>query len=351
MSSPKVLICGWSLPYPLPRFVVWAHDETKDLLGSISQVIQMDSPNRTDFVNGLKPGGKYADIVGIYRHNSSADSIGIFDAELVGHLPPSVGWIAHNGAGYDQIDISACKAKGIIVSNTPGAVDDATATTGLYLIISALRQFARAEQNIRVGNWKSGLKPAHDPSEKTLAILGLGGIGLRLAELSRPFNMRVIYHSRRPNPNAPTWCEYFPAERLDAMYAQTDILSVHVPLRKETEGIVGEHAIRALKRGAVLVNTARGKVVDEAAMIRALEDGHLSAIGLDVYPDEPAVNPQLYKFPQATLLPHMGTETEESQRKMEVRALTNLRNYLTKGSSGDVVPELVGLKVKPVARA
>ncbi|KAI5123805.1 hypothetical protein M0805_009100 [Coniferiporia weirii] len=340
MASTKVLICG---------SIVWAHEETKDLLGSISQVVQMDSPNRADFVNGCKPGGKYAGIAGIYRHNSSADKIGIFDAELIDALPSSVGWIAHNGAGYDQINISACKAKGIVVSNTPGAVDDATATTGLYLIVSALRQFARAEQSIRAGNWKSGLKPAHDPSEKTLAVLGLGGIGLRLAELCRPFNMRVLYHSRHPNPKAPAWCEYFPEERLDEMYAQTDILSVHVPLRKDTEGIVGERTIRALKRGAVLVNTARGKVVDEAAMIRALEDGHLSAVGLDVFPDEPAVNPRLFEFPQATLLPHMGTETEESQRKMEVRALTNLRNYLTRGAGDDVVPELTGMQAKPVA--
>lgn len=188
--------------------------------------------------------------------------------------------------------------KGIVVSNTPGAVDDATATTGLYLIVSALRQFARAEQNVRAGNWKSGLKPAHDPSEKTLAILGLGGIGLRLVELCRPFNMRVLYHSRHPNPRAPSWCEYFPEERLDEMYAQTDILSVHVPLRKETEGLVGERVIRALKRGAVLVNTARGKVVDEAAMIRALEDGH---VGVSPFPPP---SPLLaHRHPHSPILP------------------------------------------------
>jgi len=118
------------------------------------------------------------------------------------------------------------------------------------------------------------------------------------------------------------------------------VLSVHVPLKKETEGVVGEKEIRALKRGAVIINTARGKVIDEAAMIRALEDGHLSTVGLDVYPDEPKINPRLLEFPHLTLLPHMGTETEESQRKMEVRALTNLRDYLTSGKGKDVVPEL-----------
>ena len=166
------------------------------------------------------------------------------------------------------------------MSNTPGAVDDATATTALYLIISCLRQFSRAERNIRSGNWKSNLKPAHDPSAKTLAILGLGGIAIRLAELVRPFSMRVIYHSRNPNPLAPAWCEYIPAARIDELYAQADILSVHVPLRADTVGLVGEREIRKLKKGAVLINTARGKVIDEAAMIRALEDGHVSEISL-----------------------------------------------------------------------
>lgn len=150
----------------------------------------------------------------------------------------------------------------------------------MYLVISALRQFARAEQNVRLGKWKTGLKPAHDITEKTLGILGLGGIGLRLAELCHAFPMRIIYHSRHPNPNAPAWCEYFSEDRLSEFYGQTDVLSVHVPLRKETEGLVGEREIRMLKRGAVLVNTARGKVIDEAAMIRALEDGHVSRYSL-----------------------------------------------------------------------
>ncbi|TDL23062.1 2-hydroxyacid dehydrogenase [Rickenella mellea] len=331
MALPRVLICG---------DIVWAHEETQELLGSISKVIRMDSPDRADFLNGLKPGGKYEGIVGIYRHNTSADRLGIFDAKIIDALSGSVKWIAHNGAGYDQIDIAACKSKGIIVSNTPGAVDDATATTGLYLLISTLRQFSKAERNLRSGSWKSGLAPAHDPSTKTLAILGLGGIGFRMAEMAHALGMRILYHSRHERRDVPSWCEYFSVEKLDEMFALTDVLSVHIPLKKETEGAVGEKQIRALKKGAIIVNTARGKVIDEHAMIRALEDGHLSAVGLDVYPNEPEVNPRLLEFPQVTLLPHMGTETEESQRKMEVRALTNLRDYLTTGSGKDIVPEL-----------
>lgn len=248
-------------------------------------------------------------------------------------------------------------AAGIQVSNTPGAVDDATATTALYLVISAVRQYSVAERNVRAGKWKSGLIPARDPSTLTLAIFGMGGIGFRLAELARAFPMRILYHSRNPRADAPEWAEYFPRERLNEMLAQTDVLSVHAPLKKETEGLVGEKEFRALKKGAIVVNTARGKVIDEAALIRAIKDGHvrttfswpladldtllqLGGAGLDVFPDEPHVNPELFELPTVTLLPHMGTETRDSQRKMEVRALQNLKDFFTSGSGKDLVPEL-----------
>lgn len=257
---------------------------------------------------------------------------------------------------------------GIRLSNTPGAVDDATATTALYLLISTLRQYSIAERSLRALKWKpEGLNTiTHDITGRTLAILGLGGIGLRLAELVQSFPMRVIYHSRHRHPAAPSFCEYF--ENVEEMLAQADVLSVHVPLRPDTVGLVGEKWIRALKPRSVLINTARGKVIDEEALIRALEDGHvridlflvlglllralwdldcadnalllqLAAAGLDVFPNEPEVNPRLLEFPQVTLLPHMGTENQDSQRKMEVRALANLRDFLTIGRGKDLVPE------------
>jgi phosphoglycerate dehydrogenase-like enzyme len=145
-------------------------------------------------------------------------------------------------------------------------------------MISAFRHFSLGERSLRVGRWSNDISPSltHDLTEKTLAILGLGGIGFRLAELARAFPMRVVYHSRRRVEGAPDWCEYFGQERLDEFLGLADVLSVHVPLRPDTEGLVGEETIRKLKRGAILINTARGKVIDEAALIRALEDGHVS---------------------------------------------------------------------------
>lgn len=339
MTPPRVLICG---------DIVWAHEESKQFFQGLADVVRMDSLDREDLFANLNQGGKYEGTVAIYRDNTSAERVGVFDRALIGALPPGVRWIAHNGAGYDQIDVNACKDKGIVVSNTPVAVDDATATTALYLMISAFRLFSEGERCLRVGRWKSDISPSltHDLTGKTLAILGLGGIGFRLAELARAFPMRIIYHSRRKVEGAPDWCEYFGQEQLDEFLGLADVLSVHVPLRPDTEGLVGEEMIRKLKKGAILVNTARGKVIDEAALIRALEDGHLGAVGLDVFPNEPSVNPRLLDFPNATLLPHMGTETRDSQKKMEVRALANIRDFLAKGKGVDIVPELRDLATK-----
>lgn len=154
-------------------------------------------------------------------------------------------------------------------------MDDATATTALYLIISALRQFSIGERSLRLGTWKPAVsESAFDLTGKTLGILGLGGIGLRIAELAHAFPMRVVYHNRKPNPDAPEYCEY--VGDVKEMLGQADVVSVSVPLNAQTKGLVGEDYIRAMKKGACLVNTARGAVVDEEAMIKALEDGHVS---------------------------------------------------------------------------
>ncbi|KAH7926974.1 hypothetical protein BV22DRAFT_1007899 [Leucogyrophana mollusca] len=331
---PRILVCG---------NLRWAHDELHALFDGLAEVIIDDAPNRTDFFGRFHPGGQYEGTVGIYRRNISAARIGVFDADLIAGLPPSLKWIAHNGAGYDLIDIQACKAKGrscIFVSNTPGAVDEGTATTALFLIISCLRHFSFAERSLRSLTWKTPISAGatHDLTGRTLGILGLGGIGLYLAHLVHAFPMRVIYHSRNRRLDVPEWCEYVGS--LEALCEQADVLSVHVPLRAETVGLVGEKAIRAMKRGSILVNTARGKVVDEEAMIRALEDGHLSSVGLAVFPNEPSINPRLFEFPQNALLPHVGTRTQDSERRMEVRALTNLRDFLTSGAGNDLVPEM-----------
>ncbi|KAL6310522.1 D-isomer specific 2-hydroxyacid dehydrogenase [Sparassis latifolia] len=332
MARPRVLICGT---------LGWTQQECADLFEDVAEVIQYDSRNRTDFVSSFQPGGRYEDVVALYKDGGSY-FLGPFDRELIGAISRSVKYIANIGAGYDQIDTDACRDNGILLTNTPGVVDEGTATAALYLMISVVRQFAKAEQDIRAGRWnfEHSAGSAHDLTGRTLAILGMGGIGMRLAELARAFPMRIVYHNRRKVEDAPEWCEYFGIDRLDEMLAITDVLSVHVPLKDDTVGFVNEAMIRRLKKGAVIVNTARGKVIDEEAMIRALEDGHLAGVGLDVFTNEPDVDTRLLELPNAALLPHMGCLTRETLEKMEIRALTNLRDMVVTGSAKDVVPEL-----------
>jgi glyoxylate reductase len=167
---------------------------------------------------------------------------------------------------------------GIGLSNTPGAVNDATATTAVYLLIATMRNFSICERSLRAGTFRPPHveRASHDLTGRTLGILGLGCIGIRFAEMIRPFQMRIVYHNRRRAQDAPDYCEYF--EDLEKMLRIVDVLSVHVPLTRDTVGFVGEDMIRAMKPGGIIINTARGKIVDEEAMLRALEDGHVSMI-------------------------------------------------------------------------
>lgn len=181
---------------------------------------------------------------------------------------------------------TAVTSSGIRVSNTPGVVNDATATTALFLILSCMRHYSFGERSLRAGAWNTPLDlgKTHDVTGHTIGILGLGGIGLRLAHLVHAFPMRVIYYSRSKVSQAPEWCEY--VESMDELFKQSDVVSVHVPLRNDTVHLVGEKEIRAMKKGCIIVNTARGKVIDEEALIRALEDGHVSDILYMVHSDD-----------------------------------------------------------------
>ncbi|KAH9834193.1 D-isomer specific 2-hydroxyacid dehydrogenase [Rhodofomes roseus] len=332
-SLPRVVLCD----------PVVHKNDCQALFEGIAEVLLLDhTANRDDFIRALQPGGQLEGAVGLFERNQSIGRIGRFDKELISKLPLTIKWIAHMGAGYDKVDVFACKERGIGVSNTPGAVDDATATTTLYLLISALRSFSAAERSLRAGNWKKSHSAvnAHDLTGRTVAILGLGGIGLRFAQLVHAFPMRVLYHNRRKVAGAPEWCEYYDKDHLDDMLAQADVLSIHVPFTEETRNIVDERMIRKLKKGAVIINTARGQVVDEEAMMQALKDGHLSAVGLDVFYNEPNIDPRWYDVPNAVLLPHVGTATADTAKQMELRALANLRDFVLTGKGTDLVPEL-----------
>jgi len=260
---------------------------------------------------------------------------GKFDAELIQHLPDSVRFICHNGAGYDQIDVDACFARGITVTYAPDPVTDATADLAVFLLLGALRQLNPSLTSLREGNFKKNIAFGHDPQGKTLGILGMGRIGQALARRMKPFGMKVVYHSRRPVEAAGD-TEHVSFEQL---LSQSDVLSIHVPLSKATHHLIGPVEIQRMKPGVVVVNTARGAIIDEGAMAEALETGHIAAVGLDVYEEEPKVHPQLVANPRALLVPHLGTHTIETLAKMESLAMENARRGVLGEKPLTIVPE------------
>jgi glyoxylate reductase len=235
------------------------------------------------------------------------------DARLL-DLLPSLKLVANYGVGYDRVDVSACTERGIAVTNTPGAVDAATADMALALLLAARRRLVEGDRLVRRGGWQTTWAAApflaHDVSGITLGLVGFGRVGKAFARRARAFDMRVLYtaRSRRDTDLA----EY---RLLDELLAECDAVSLHTPLTSETTGLIDARRLSLLRDGATLVNTARGGVVDEPALVRELVSGRISA-GLDVYVDEPRVPRELLGLPNVVLSPHLGTATIETRAAM-----------------------------------
>lgn len=329
-QKPKVLLLGT---------IHFAQAEW-DALSDVAELLPLTSRDRTEFIADLQ--GKYSDITAVYRDFPSVEITGRFDEELSKHIPDSLKFICGHGAGYDQIDVPFYTAKGIRISNTPSAVDDATADTHVYLILGALRNFSLGERTLREGKWLSGVGLAHDPRGKVVGIVGMGGIGRALRDRLAPFGFsKIIYYNRRRlSPELEAGAEY--VADLDDLYAQTDVLALNCPLTDATYHLINETSLAKMKDGVVITNTARGKVVDETALAAALESGKVGAVGLDVFENEPIVHPTLLSHPSALLLPHMGTHTEETRKIMEVLVIDNIRSALTKNEMLTLIPDQVG---------
>lgn len=300
--------------------------------------------NRAEFIEECKSG--ILDGVDVaYRNFDSLELTGRIDAELLQVMPRSLKFICHNGAGYDSVDVNACTERGIRVSNTPTAVDEATADIHIFLMLGAMRNLGPALAAIRTGHWRgeNGAPPlGRDPEGKTLGVLGMGGIGRAVARKARgAFDMKIIYHNRnRLSPEieeALGGAIYIPT--LDGLLAQADVVSINVPLNKNTRHLIGAEQFAKMKDGVVVVNTARGAVVDEQSLVDALASGKVAAAGLDVFEFEPAVHPELLKSDKVLLAPHMGTSTVETETKMETWALQNVLQALTEGTLKSIVPE------------
>ncbi|KAF2764010.1 hypothetical protein EJ03DRAFT_359229 [Teratosphaeria nubilosa] len=308
-----------------------------EALSSLVKLKEYGVGSRDDFLTRLRS-GEYDDVVGIYRSNESTSVTGPFDSELIQSLPKSLRYIAHNGAGYDNILIDACSERGIEVSSTPVAVNDATADTAMLLLLGALRRITIPFQAVRKGEWRGkDFQLGHDPKNKVLGILGMGGIGQAVAARARAFGMRIQYHNRRRLPeNKQEGAKYVSFEEL---LRTSDVLSLNLALNASTRHIISKPQFDQMKDGIVIINTARGPIIDEQALVDALQSGKVFSAGLDVFEGEPKIHPGLLENENVVLLPHVGTATWETQRAMELLVLENLNSALEGRGLLTQVPE------------
>jgi len=261
--------------------------------------------------------------------------------EFVSSIPSSVKAVCSLGAGYDGLGkMDRFKAHGLQVSNTPTGVVQATADTGLYLILGAMRNFGRLAASLQAGNWLKGIPLAGEYDGKTLGILGLGGIGAVVRDkVEAVFDFeRIQYHNRRrAAPETEKDCKYV---SFDELISTSDVILCVLPLNPQTHHILNRDSLAKTKKGVVIVNIGRGPLIDEEALGEALESGHVGGAGLDVYENEPIVNEKLLAAKNTLLLPHVGTHTEEARAKMMKEMIANLDAVIDTGKVVNLVPEL-----------
>jgi glyoxylate reductase len=237
-------------------------------------------------------------------------------------LLPHLRIVANFGVGYDRIGVEECLARGVVVTNTPGVLDRATADLAFALILATRRQVVEGDRLVRTGGW-TGSWPdgpvAEELAGSALGIVGLGRIGTAVARRAQGFDLRVLYTQRHP---VETDLGEF--RDLAALLAEADIVTLHVPLTPETSGLIGATELALLRDGACLVNTARGEVVDERSLVAELVSGRLRA-GLDVFVDEPRVPPELLGLPNVVLTPHLGSATRQAREAMTRLVVDNLQ--------------------------
>ncbi len=268
------------------------------------------------------------------------------DRDLIARAGPQLKLIANFGVGVDHIDVVAANAGGIIVTNTPGVLTDDTADLTMGLILSAARRVVEGANIVQAGEfhgWTPTWMMGRRLSGKRLGIVGMGRIGQALAKRARAFGLAVHYHNRKPvgariaeELEATYW------ESLDQMLARTDVISVNCPHTPATYHLLSARRLKLLQPHAILVNTARGEIIDEAALAGMLQRGEIAGAGLDVYEHEPAINPKLLKLSNVVLLPHMSSATIEGRIEMGEKVIINIRTWMDGHKPPDrVIPSML----------
>lgn len=250
-----------------------------------------------------------------------------FDAEACEAAGPSLRIVANVAVGYDNIDVACARARDIVVTNTPDVLTDAVADFTLGLMLSLTRRIAEGDRLIRAGRWTGWALDFMLGTElrgRTLGIVGYGRIGRATGARAQALGMRVIASTSPPGETAPEWSGEVECVPLEEVLAQSDIVSLHVPLNHSTRHLIGVHQLALMKPSAVLVNTARGPVVDEAALVQALVNGQIAGAALDVYEREPGVHEGLLALENVVLAPHLGSSTVETRTAMVELAARNV---------------------------
>jgi len=249
--------------------------------------------------------------------------------DMIAQAGKRLGLIANFGAGTEHIDLAAAAARRIMVTNTPGVFTDDTADIAMAMILGVPRRIREGTQLVRRGEW-TGWAPSgllgRKLGGKVLGIVGMGRIGQAVAHRARAFGLNVVYHNRKRLPEAVEGMlgARFEAD-VDTLVAAADILTLHCPLTEDTRDLIDARRIALMKPGSSIINTARGELIDQEALIAALEGGHLVGAGLDVYPDEPQVDQRLLDHPNVMTLPHIGSATLEGREASGEKVIANIR--------------------------
>lgn len=263
-------------------------------------------------------------------------NVGQIDKYLLAALVPGLRLICSSSAGYDNVDVKYCDEHDIWVSNTPNSVSDSTANCAIWLILSALRKFLAASDSARSGAFRSALGTGSmvDPDRLILGVVGLGRIGSLVAKRLATFGMHILYHSRH-RADSTTEKDSGGAhyvESLTELVSRSDVVSVHVPLSSGTTYLFDAAMFAKFKKGSIFVNTARGRIHDEQALIEALRSGPLAFAALDVFEDEPTISPEILQSgdlaSSVVITPHIGAFTEQAKKKMEIELLDNIKSFL-----------------------
>jgi len=266
------------------------------------------------------------------------------DAEVLAAAGPQLRLIANFGAGVDHIDVQAAAARGVMVTNTPGVLTEDTADMTMALILASARRIVEGAHVVQSGGF-SGWSPTWMMGRriggKRLGVIGMGRIGQAVAKRAKAFGMQVHYHNRKPVPGAVAdalEATYWAS--LDQMLARMDVISVNCPHTPATFHLLSARRLKLLQPHAILVNTARGEVIDEAALADLLVRGQIAGAGLDVYENEPAINPKLLRLQNVVLLPHMGSATVEARTEMGEKVIINIKTFMDGHKPPDrVIPE------------